>query len=91
MGTIELNNKVMELKELEQYAEEIAAEIETLKDTIKRELETRGTDEMTVGVFKVRWKEYKSSRFDSKRFKAEHADLYEEYKKESTAKRFTIN
>lgn len=90
MGTIELNNKVMELKELEQFADEIAAEIEALKDQIKKEMADRNTDEMTVGVFTVRWKEYESSRFDSKKFKADHADMYEAYKKTSTSKRFTI-
>ncbi len=89
MKAIELNNKVMELKEMEQYAAEISAEIEALKDEIKAEMTRQGKDEMTVGVFTVRWKEYKSSRFDSKRFKADHADMYEAYKTQTTTKRFT--
>lgn len=89
MGTIELNNKVMELKELEQYAQEVNAEIEAIKDEIKKEMADRNTDEMTVGVFTVRWKEYESSRFDSKKFKADHADMYEAYKKTTKSKRFT--
>ena len=89
MGTIELNNKVTELKELKQYAKEIEAEITGLEDEIKREMEARGEEEMTVGVFTVRYKTVESSRFDSKRFKLDHADLYKEYQKKTVTKRFT--
>ena len=90
MGTIELNKKVTELKELEQYKAEIEAEIEALKDEIKAEMTARNTEEMTSGVFTIRWKEYTQRKFDSKAFKAEHSDLYEEYRKETKQKRFTI-
>lgn len=90
MGTIEMNNKVMELKELEQFAAEIAEEIEAIKDELKAEMTRRGKDELTVGVFKVRWKEYESKRFDSKGFQKDHGDLYEAYKKPTVTKRFTI-
>ena len=85
MGTIELNNKVTELKELKLYAKEITG----LEDEIKREMEARGEEEMTVGVFTVRYKTVESSRFDSKRFKLDHADLYKEYQKKTVTKRFT--
>lgn len=91
MGTIELNKKVTELKELEQYMKEVEAEIEAIKDEIKAEMTNRNTDEMTSGVFTIRWKEVTSKRFDSKRFKAEHEEMYEAYQKESKSKRFTIN
>lgn len=89
MGTIELNNKVTELKELKLYAKEIEAEITGLEDEIKREMESRGEEEMTVGVFTVRYKTVESSRFDSKRFKLDHADLYKKYQKKTITKRFT--
>ena len=91
MGTIELNKKVTELKELEQYAKEIEAEIEAIKDQIKAEMTARNTEEMTSGVFTIRWKEVTQKRFDGKAFKADHEDLYEEYRKETKQKRFTIS
>ncbi len=40
--------------------------------------------------YKVYWKSYKTNRFDSKRFKAEHPDLYERYVKESISRKFTV-
>ncbi|PEP80710.1 hypothetical protein CN581_14555 [Bacillus toyonensis] len=40
--------------------------------------------------YKVYWKSYTTNRFDSKRFKAEHPDLYEQYAKESQSRKFTV-
>ncbi|MCU5346278.1 YqaJ viral recombinase family protein [Bacillus cereus] len=40
--------------------------------------------------YKVYWKSYKTNHFDSKRFKAEHPDLYERYVKESISRKFTV-
>jgi predicted phage-related endonuclease len=90
MGVVELNKKVTEIKELEQYAKEIQAEIDGLKDEVKAEMDRQGADEITVGVLTVRWKEVVSHRFDSKRFKADHEDMYTAYTKENKSKRFTI-
>ena len=44
MNRTELNSKVKELRELRRMAEEIAAEIETITDTIKREMAAQGVD-----------------------------------------------
>lgn len=40
--------------------------------------------------YKVFWKSYTTNRFDSKRFKADHPDLYEQYVKESKSRKFTV-
>ncbi|MEI5869203.1 YqaJ viral recombinase family protein [Bacillus albus] len=40
--------------------------------------------------YKVFWKSYITNRFDSKRFKADHPDLYEQYVKESKSRKFTV-
>ena len=45
---------------------------------------------MQAGAFKVRYKTIVTTRFDSKAFKAENAELYDRYTKESTSKRFTV-
>ena len=87
----ELLTKVRELKELQQMADELTAEIESLKDELKAEMTVEGKDEMTVDVFVLRYKAVSTSRFDSKAFKAQHSDLYTAYTKTSTSKRFTIS
>lgn len=38
----------------------------------------------------VTWKSVTSNRFDSKSFRKDHPDLYEQYKKESTSRRFKV-
>ena len=49
-------------------------------------------DEETLlaGAFKVTWTPYTSSRFDSTRFKKEHAELAAAYTKTTTTRRFSV-
>lgn len=91
MGTMELNAKVQELKELEAMQAEINAEMDSIKDTLKAELARRETDEISVGIFKIRYKTVISKRFDSKAFKELHSDLYNTFTKESKSMRFSVN
>ncbi|MBQ8894372.1 MAG: hypothetical protein IJ043_08195 [Clostridia bacterium] len=86
----ELTAKVRQLKELEAMAEEIAAEIETLKDQFKEEMTTRNTDELQVDVFKIRWTKVQSSRFDTTAFKKAMPDLAQQFTKTSESRRFSI-
>ena len=90
MSNIELTSKVRELKELEHLIEEATTEAEAVKDTIKAEMTARGAEEMTVDVYKIRWAIVNSNRFDTTAFKATHKDLYEQYTKASTTRRFSV-
>lgn len=90
MSKIEMVSKVRELKELKAMAEELAAEITAIEDIIKAEMLSQGVEEMQIDVFKVRYKTVVSSRFDSKAFKATHADLYNQYTKQTESRRFTV-
>ena len=75
MSTKGLQAKVAELKELQQMAEELEQEAETLKDVIKAEMMAKGTEEMAAGTFKVRWTTVKSARLDTISFKQKYQDL----------------
>ena len=92
MSTIEIVSKIEALKEWEALAEEAAAEIEALKDTIKREMDSRGVEIIEAGQYIARFTTVQSSRFDTKRFKAEQGPaLYKAYTKEVISRRFTIS
>lgn len=91
MSTMEMVNKISEIKELEQMVKEINAEIESIKDTLKTEMDRLGVEEYKTDLFTVRYKEIASTRFDSTAFKKAHADLYGEFQKVTTSKRFTIS
>ena len=90
MTNDEMLTKVRELKELKAMADELAAEITAIEDAIKAEMTAQGVDEMQVDVFRVRYKVVISSRFDSKAFKATHADLYSQYTRQTESRRFTV-
>ena len=90
MGAYELTAKVRKLKELEAMQDELAAEIEAVKDTIKAEMTAKGTEQLAVDVFTVRWTTYTSKRFDQAAFKATHGELYSQYSKPTTTRRFSV-
>lgn len=90
MSANEMESKIKELRELRRMADEIAAEIETLQDAIKSEMTARNTDTLTGADWKVTWKAVTSKRFDSAAFKKTHSELYDQYTRETTSKRFLI-
>lgn len=91
MANKELIKTVEEIKELEELLEEVKANIEDLKDTIKTEMLKKGTEELDLdGRYIVRWTSQLKSVFDTKRFKEENKDLYLSFTKEVSSKRFSI-
>ena len=90
MSQNEMISKIEQLKEWEAILEEAQAEVEALKDSIKNEMLEKDTEELIVGAYIVRWTSVLSNRFDSTSFKKEHSDLYKEFTKQVTSKRFSI-
>lgn len=90
MSTNELENKIKKLQEWEALAEEAKAEAEALKDEIKAEMLNRDTEELTAGHYICRWTPVLSNRFDTTTFKREHAEMYKQYIKQSSSRRFSI-
>jgi len=90
MSNQDLTAAVRELKELKNMAVELDAEITSLEDRIKSEMTARNTEEMTVDVFKVRWTTVTSQRFDSTAFKVTYGELYSQYSKPTTTRRFSV-
>lgn len=90
MERAEMINKVRELKELKAMAEELAAEISTIEDLLKAEMVERGTEEITVDVFKVRYTTVTSNRIDTTAIKKEMPEIAAKYTKQSITKRFSV-
>ena len=91
MSTIEIAAKIAELQELEALIEEAKAEADSIRDTIKAEMNSRGVEEMEVGTNIVRYTSIVSNRFDSTAFKKALPEVYKAYTKASTSRRFTIS
>lgn len=90
MSTMEMENKIAKLQEWEALAEEAKAEAEALRDEIKAEMNKRETEELEAGRFIIRWTSVLSNRFDTTSFKREHADMYKQYTKQTSSRRFSI-
>ena len=71
-------------------SEELNAEIESIKDELKQEMAARNTDEITTNEYKIRYTSVSSNRFDTTSFKSKYIDLYNQFIKTTTSKRFTI-
>ena len=90
MSSVEIVSKIDQLKEWEALAAEAAAEIENLKDAIKREMDMRGVEEIEAGQYIARFTTVLTNRFDTTAFKREHGEMYRMYTKQTTSRRFSI-
>lgn len=90
MSQNELVSKIQQLNEWEELMEEARAEAEALRDAIKAEMLAQNTEELTAGVYIIRWTSVLSNRFDTAAFKREHGDLYRQFTKQVSSRRFSI-
>ena len=88
MSDHNMEPKVKELLELKRMKEEHENEITALEDEIKNRMGEEET--LLAGAFKVTWTPYTTSRFDSARFKKDHAELAAAYTKTTMTRRFTV-
>ena len=90
MGLREIVQKAKRLKLLKNKQEGLQAEIDQLESDLKADLENRGVEELHAGPFTVIWKMMHSTRFDSKRCKAENPQLYSLYAVTSSYRKFSV-
>ena len=91
MSNTDIISKIESLREWESLAADAAAEIEALKDDIKREMDKRGVEELEAGQYIARYTTVLTNRFDSTCFKREHSEMYKQYVKQTTSRRFSIS
>ena len=90
MSTVEITSKIESLKDLETLIEEAKAEAEALRDEIKAEMLSRNTEEIEAGQYIVRWTSVLTQRFDTTAFKKVMPEVYKEYTKQVSSRRFSI-
>ena len=69
MSKIELLAKIELLNKYEAMMEELKAEADTIRNSIKAEMEAREVEELIAGQYIVRYTSVLSNRFDSTAFK----------------------
>ena len=91
MSMNELNSTARDLMSVRQMIEELQVEAEALTDRIKAAMVEQGAEVLQGDGWKATWKNVNGSRFDSKAFKADHADLYGQYSRQTTTTRFVLS
>ena len=88
MSANEIQNKARELKELKVMKDELEAEITAIEDSLKAAMGEQ--EEMLCGEYKLTYQTVSTSRFDSARFRREHAELADAYTRATTYRRFCV-
>lgn len=85
-----MDSKIKELRELRRMADELAAEIDSITDSIKAHMDAEGVDTISGTDWKVTYKAVTSSRIDTSALKKALPDVVERFSKTTTARRFCI-
>ena len=91
MSKIELLANIELLNKYEAMMEEIKAEADSIRNSIKAEMEAREVEELIAGQYIIRYSSVLSNRFDSTAFKKVMPELYKAYTKQTASRRFTIS
>ena len=90
MSINEMDSRVKELRELRRMADELAAEIESITDSIKADMDAEGVDTINGVDWKVTYKTVTASRLDTNAFKKDLPELAAQFTKSTTSRRFCI-
>ena len=87
----QLQNKVKEFREYKRILEEAQNQLKSIQNDITELMEIENTDILTGDDFKITWKEYSKTNFDSKTLKNEVPELYDKYSYISNYKKFLVS
>lgn len=90
MSINEMDSKVKELRELRRMAEELAAEIDSIQDSIKAHMDAQRVDTINGTDWKVTYKAVTSSRLDTAALKKALPDLAQQFTKTTSTRRFLV-
>lgn len=90
MSQNDISKAIQELRELRRMADEIAAEIDGITDTIKAHMDAAQVDTLTGADYKVTYKAVTSSRVDTTALKKALPDIAAQFTRQTTARRFLI-
>ena len=90
MSIYEVDAKVKELRELRDMEAEVKSAIAVIEDSLKAEILAKNAEVLAGTDYRVTWKTVVTNRFDSAAFKLTHADLFAQFSRSTTTRRFVI-
>ena len=91
MTNTELLKKIEKLNEWEALIEEAKKEAEEIRNAIKDEMAERNVEEMIVDDYIVRNTSVLAQRFDTTAFKKAYKEMYIQFTKQVSSRRFSIS
>lgn len=91
MSIKELDSKVNALRELQSTIDQLQAEAEAIRDSIKAEMVEQGAEVLTGNGWRASWKVVEATRFDSKALKAADPATFARYTIATRTSRFVLN
>lgn len=71
--------------------DDLAAKAKAKAEAIKAEMVQQDIEELTAGAYIIRYTSVISNRFDSTTFKRLYADLYKDFTKPVSSRRFSVS
>ena len=90
-------NEIVSLIETMNNYDELAskakakAKADAIRDALKEEMLRLDTEELNAGAYILRYTNIISNRFDTTTFKRLYADLYKDFTKAVSSRRFTVS
>jgi len=79
MSKTEMMTLIETMNNYNELAAKVKAKADTIRDSIKAEMERQAVEELICGQYIVRYTSVISNRFDSTTFKRLYADLYKDF------------
>lgn len=91
MSKNEIVSLIETMNDYDALAARAKAKADAIREGIKEEMVRQGREELTAGAYIIRYTSVISNRFDSTTFKRLYADLYQDFTKPVSSRRFTVS
>ncbi len=85
-----IENRIKKLSALEDQIAQLQEQAEEIKAELKADLDEKGVQELRTKNFLIKWKEIVSNRLDGKALKAALPEIYNQYCRPTSSRRFTV-
>ena len=91
MSKNEMVAMIETMNNYDELASKAKAKADAIREAIKDEMLRLNTEELAAGAYIIRYTSVISNRFDSTTFKRLYADLYKDFTKPVSSRRFSVS
>ena len=91
MSKNEMVAMIEAMNNYDELAAKVKAKADALREQLKAEMVRQNVEELIAGAYILRYTPIISNRFDSTTFKRLYADLYKDFTKPVSSRRFSVS